>query len=157
VSCGKTQLAVFAAGSLWRSREAGLLAWVDATSRASVLSGYLQAAAAAGIDPAGTAEDVAARFTSWLAQTRLPWLVVLDDLRDAADLSGLWPRGPAGTVLITTPDQDTVSGEPQARVVPVGTFSPREALSYLTGRLAGWPARVASGTGRCWGRGRRCR
>jgi len=44
------------------------------------------------------AETVAARFTSWLAETSRPWLVVLDDLCAPADAEGLWPGGPAGRV-----------------------------------------------------------
>jgi hypothetical protein len=52
-SCGKTQLAACVAGSLLRSRTVGLLAWVTATSRVSVLSGYVQAAARLGLDQAG--------------------------------------------------------------------------------------------------------
>src|ERR1022692_3607120 len=43
-SCGKTQLAVSVAGSMWRSRRLELLVWVTATSRASVLSGFADAA-----------------------------------------------------------------------------------------------------------------
>jgi len=138
-SCGKTQLAAFAAQALWRSGQVDLLAWVDATSRASVLSGFVEAAAAMGIEPAGPAGQVAARFAGWLAETGRPWLVVLDDLRDAADLDGLWPHGPAGTVLITTPGEETVRGDPRARVLPAGAFSTREALTYLMGRLAADP------------------
>jgi tetratricopeptide (TPR) repeat protein len=141
-SCGKTQLAVFFAEALWRSGQVELLAWVDASSRASALSGYVEAAAAVGIEPVGPAEGVAARFTGWLAETARPWLVVLDDLRDPAGLDGLWPRGPVGRVLITTPDEGTVSGGPGesgVQVLPVGAFSTREALNYLMGRLAGDP------------------
>ena len=139
-SCGKTQLAVSFARSLWQSGEADLLIWVVAASRASVLSGYVRAAVAAmGIEPAGDAESVAVRFVSWLGETSRPWLVVLDDLSDAADLEGLWPKGPAGRVLITTARPATFSGERQALVLPVGAFSPREALSFLTGRLAADP------------------
>ena len=67
--CGKTQLAAYLAGSLWQSRDVDLLAWVDATSRASVLSGYVQAAAKLGLDHEGDAEAVAARFLAWLAGT----------------------------------------------------------------------------------------
>ena len=88
-SCGKTQLAAGLAGSLWQSRTVGLLAWVTAASRASILSGYAQAAAQLGLDHGRDAESVAARFTAWLDGTSRPWLVVLDDLRDAADLEGL--------------------------------------------------------------------
>src|SRR5580692_1072948 len=49
-ACGKTQLAAYLAESLRRSGEADLVAWVAADSRASVLSGYRQAAAALGLD-----------------------------------------------------------------------------------------------------------
>lgn len=141
-SCGKTQLAVHAAQALCRSGQVELLAWLDASSRASMLSGYAETAAAAGIDSAGPAEQVAARLTGWLADTTRPWLIVLDDVRDGADLDGLWPRGPAGTVLITTTDEQAIArehGEFQARVIPVGPFSTREALSYLMERLADDP------------------
>ena len=56
-SSGKTQLAVYLAESLWQSRDVALLAWVDAASRASVLSGYAQAAVKLGLDHDGDAED----------------------------------------------------------------------------------------------------
>jgi tetratricopeptide (TPR) repeat protein len=135
-SCGKTQLAVSFAESLWHTRDVNLLVWVVATSRASVLSGYAEAAVAAmGTELSGDAESVAARFLGWLGGTSRPWLVVLGDLSDAADLEGLWPGGPGGMVLITTADPATISAEHQARVLPVGAFSSREALTYLTGRL----------------------
>jgi tetratricopeptide (TPR) repeat protein len=139
-ACGKTQLAVSAAEWLWQAGRVDVLVWAAATSRASVLSGYSEAAAAAmGADPAGDGETVAARFISWLAESSRPWLVVLDDLSDAADLEGLRPEGPAGRVLITAKNSAILSGEHRAQVVPVGAFSPREALSYLMGRLTADP------------------
>ena len=139
-SCGKTQLAVAYAQALWRAREVHLLIWVVATSRASVLSGYVEAAVAViGADPAADAESVAARFLGWLGETRRPWLVVLDDLSDAADLDRLWPRGPAGRVLITTANSATLPSDHVTRALPVGAFSTRESLSYLRGRLTADP------------------
>ena len=139
-SCGKTQLAVCVAESLWRSQKVELLIWAVASNRASVLSGYVEAAVdAMGTDPAGDAESVAARFVSWLGQTSRPWLVVLDDVSDVASLDGLLPDGPAGRVLITTAEKQAFSGEPGKLVQPVGVFSPREALSYLMGRLTADP------------------
>ncbi len=138
-SSGKTQLAVYAAESLWRSGGVDLLVWVVAASRASVLSGLVEAAAATGSDHVGDAESVAASFVEWLGETSRSWLVVLDDLGDAADLDGLWPESPTGRVLITTPDSATVSGEHRARALPVPEFSTREALSYLMGRLTADP------------------
>jgi tetratricopeptide (TPR) repeat protein len=134
--CGKTQLAVYFAESLWQSGELSLLVWVPATSRATVLSSYVQAAGAVlGTDSTGDAEAIAARLISWLADTTEPWLVVFDDLSAAADLDGLWPSGPAGRVLITATDSASLPGDHSAQVLPVGPFSSREALSYLMGRL----------------------
>ena len=91
-SSGKTQLAAAFAESLWQSGGVDLLVWVEATSRASVLSGYAAATAAAtGRYQASSCESVAAQFLSWLGETSRPWLVVLDDLADPANLDGLWP------------------------------------------------------------------
>jgi tetratricopeptide (TPR) repeat protein len=137
-SLGKTQLAVAFAESLWQSGGIDLLVWIEATSRASVLSGYAAATAAVtGRDQASSAESVAAQFLSWLSETSRPWLVVLDDLADAATLDGLRPAGPAGRVLVTSAHAAAVPRG--ARVVPVGPFSLREAISYLSGRLSADP------------------
>ena len=135
-SCGKTQLAVGLAESLWQSREVELLVWVAATSRASVLSGYVAATVAAmGTVPEGDAEAVAARFVGWLSETTRPWLLVLDDLSDEPDLADLWPTGPTGRVLVTTTNSAALPGDHRQAVRQVGSFSRREALSYLMGRL----------------------
>ena len=140
-ACGKTQIAVIIAESLWRSGAIDTLIWISATNRASVLSGYVQASAAAfGVDPAGTAESVAARLVSWLGATNQSWLVVLDDLQDASDLDGLWPEGPNGRVLVTGSQSSLASGRRGVQVVPVGFFSVREALNCLTERLSVNPA-----------------
>jgi tetratricopeptide (TPR) repeat protein len=137
-SSGKTQLAAAFAESLWQSGEIDLLVWIEATSRASVLSGYAAATAAAtGRERASSCESVAAQFLSWLGETSRSWLVVLDDLAGRADLDGLWPAGPAGRVLVTAADTAAIPGG--VRVVPVGPFSVREAIGYLNGRLAADP------------------
>jgi tetratricopeptide (TPR) repeat protein len=136
-TCGKTQIAVMIAESLWRSHAIDALVWITATDRASVLSGFVQASAAVtGIELTGTAESVAARFVSWLGETRQPWLVVLDDLADTADLDGLWPQGPAGRLLATSTRPAIASSRRGTRVIPVGSFSVREALNGLTERLS---------------------
>jgi tetratricopeptide (TPR) repeat protein len=135
---GKTQLAAAFAESLWQSGGVDLLVWIDATSRASVLSGYAAATAAAtSRDQASTCESVAAQFLSWLGETSRPWLVVLDDLTDPANLEGLWPAGRAGRVLVTSADAAAVPSG--MRVIPVGPFSLREAISFLSGRLQADP------------------
>jgi tetratricopeptide (TPR) repeat protein len=142
-SCGKTQLAVCMAESLWQTRRVELLAWVTATSRASVLSGYAEAAVGAmGAGPGGDGEPAAARFAGWLGQTSRPWLVVLDDLRDVADLEGLWPSGPAGRVLITTGNPVAFTDDQGALIHRVGVFSPHDAQLYVTGRLKAQPDKL---------------
>ncbi len=134
-SSGKTQLAAAFAESLWHSGGVDLLVWIEATSRASVLSGYATATATAtGRDQVSSCESVAAQFLSWLGETSRSWLVVLDDLADPAALDGLWPVGPPGRVLVTSVDAAAVPSG--MRVVPVGSFSLREAISYLSGRLS---------------------
>ena len=137
-SSGKTQLAAAFAESLWQSGGVDLLVWIEATSRASVLSGYAAATAAVtGRDQASSCESVAAQFLSWLGETSRSWLVVLDDLSDPANLDGLWPAGPAGRVLVTSAEEAAVPSG--MRIVPLGPFSLREAISYLSGRLAADP------------------
>jgi tetratricopeptide (TPR) repeat protein len=140
-ACGKTQIAAIIAESLWRSGAIDALIWINATSRASVLSHLVQASVAAtGIEPTGTAESVAARFVSWLGQTQQQWLVVLDDLSESEDLDTLWPDGLAGRVLVTSSHSAVTAGRRRAQVIPVGFFSVREALNCLTERLSVNPA-----------------
>jgi len=135
-SRGKTQLASWLAGSLQRSGGVDFLAWVNAASRASVLSGYAGAAARLGLDDGGDAESVAARFAVWLAGTARRWLLVLDDLRDPADLDSLWPCGPAGRVLITAVDAAVIPDGLRPVTVPVPALSLRETMGYLFNRLS---------------------
>ncbi len=134
---GKTQLAVQHAESLWQARALDLLVWIDASSRASVLTGYVEAASElAATPPAAAAEDAATSFLRWLGGTDRRWLLVLDDVPDAEILQGLWPRGPAGRVLITTADAQAVAGLRDVLVLELGAFSPREAMTYLVSRLS---------------------
>lgn len=134
--CGKTQLAVYLAETLWRGGELDLLVWINAASEASVLAGYAEAAiAATGVDPSGDAESLATRFLSWLSTTSRSWLVVLDGLTLSLDMTGLWPYGATGRTLVTTPDPAAAFSAVPTTPVPVGGLSRREALSYLLGRL----------------------
>lgn len=137
-ACGKTQLAVHYAESRWQERAIDLLAWIDASSRASILCGYVDAASAtAGSAPKGDPESVAAAFLGWLVRTERRWLIVLDDLADAAAIDGLWPEGGSGQVVVTTRNADAVSG--RAPCLEIGAFSRRDAMSYLVGRLSSDP------------------
>jgi hypothetical protein len=137
---GKTQLAVQYTESQWQARAVDLLIWTDASSRAAVLAGYAQAVRVlSGRHPTATADGIAASLLHWLAQTNRRWLIVLDDLQDPAVLQGLWPRGPAGRVLITTASSAAVPERHDVQVFEVGSFSPREAMTYLVSRLSSDP------------------
>jgi hypothetical protein len=135
---GKTQLAAYLAHTWRQGNQDGVLLWLTAGSRDSVLSGYAQAAAGRP-GAADDAEAASARFLSWLAETSRPWLAVLDGVSDPGDLDGLWPEGPAGRVLVTAEDDAVVPVSRNPLLLPVGKFSPHEALSYLIARLSADP------------------
>ena len=133
---GKTQLAAALAHGLWDNRSVDLLVWVGAASRDAILSGYASALTDLGAaDPDDDLLASAQRFLTWLSRTERRWVVVLDDLADPADLDGLWPFGTDGRVVVTA-RQETSLDEPNRRIVPVGSFTMREALAYLTARLS---------------------
>ena len=149
---GKTQIAVAFTHALWGARAVEALAWVPATSREAIITGFAQAARTVGAaDQALPAEAAADRYIGWLAHTRRPWALILDDLNSLADLENLWPAGPAGQVVITTrlPEDAFRAGPAPApgppgaaagpRIAPVGGFSRREALAYLSARLTDFP------------------
>ncbi len=141
---GKTQAAAAAFGA----DTAEVAIWVTATSRPEIVSAYAlgHVAIHATAPPAdtGEAELLAGRTLDWLAHTSSPWLVVLDDVADPADLRGLWPTGSAGRVLITTRRRDAAMLG-KGTVVEVDAFTAGEAATYLATKLSGFsglPARV---------------
>jgi tetratricopeptide (TPR) repeat protein len=137
---GKTQLAAFYAESQWRRRAFDLVVWIDASSTASILSAYVTTVQAlTGMRMPGIAESVAASFLTWLRETDRRWLIVLDDVPNSSVLQGLWPAGPAGRVVLTTPSAQATVGLQDVLTLELGPFSKREAMSYLAGRLSSDP------------------
>jgi tetratricopeptide (TPR) repeat protein len=152
---GKTQLAVEFTHAMWNTRTVEVLIWVNAASRESVITGFAQAANTVDASqPDEGAETAAARFVSWLAHTRRPWALVIDDLAELSDLEDLWPAGASGRVLITSrlpasvfedavaeggPAQGSTAEGMNLRVVPVSGLNRREALDYVTSRLSDYP------------------
>jgi tetratricopeptide (TPR) repeat protein len=134
---GKTSLASALARSCWESGTARLVAWISATSRDSLLTGYAGAAQDLGLvgPVAGYAQLLASRFLEWLASTDQPWLVVLDDLANPGIIDGLWPAGNTGWVVVTAAAAEALPSACQPKHVEVGAFSPREALDYLSAAL----------------------
>jgi len=86
--------------AMWNTRTVEILIWVNAASRESVSTGFAQAANT--VDASQPDEraprTAAARFVSWLAHTRRPWALVIDDLAELSDLEDLCrPARPAGS------------------------------------------------------------
>ena len=139
---GKTQIAVAFTHALWGARAVDALVWVSATSREAIITGFAQAARTVGAaDQTLSAEAAAVRFTGWLAHTRRPWALILDNLVSLADLESLWPAGQAGQVVITTRLPETVF-----LPGPGSSQSPR--TPRRPGR--GSPRSAGSAAARCW-------
>jgi tetratricopeptide (TPR) repeat protein len=142
---GKTQLAVDFTHAMWNTRAVEILVWVTASSRESIVTGFAQAANTVDASqPDEGAESAAARFVSWLAHTRRPWALVIDDLAEMSDLDGLWPSGASGRLLITSrlpanAFEAIVDEDRELRLVPVSGLNRREALDYVTSRLTDYP------------------
>ncbi|MFE7531306.1 FxSxx-COOH system tetratricopeptide repeat protein [Kitasatospora sp. NPDC057542] len=139
---GKTQLAAHHARQVWARGGVDLLVWISATTREAVISAYAQAAAEVlGADLADP-ERAAHAFLAWLepkpGTTQRRWLVVLDDVASPADLRGLWPPASqqGGRTLVTTRRRDAAMTSSDRLLVPVGLFTPDEAVAYLTTVLA---------------------
>jgi hypothetical protein len=138
---GKTQLAAAYARQAW-SEGLGLLAWVNASSRDAIVAAYTDAALKlelAGADKEDP-ERSAREFLSWAEiVTDRWWLVVLDDVQRAGDLSGLWPpaaeSAAAGQVLVTTRLREAALAGPDRRTVEVPVFTIAEARAYLQAKL----------------------
>jgi tetratricopeptide (TPR) repeat protein len=142
---GKTQLAVEFAHAMWNTRAVELLVWVTAANAESVVAGFAEAANTVDASQRDEgAEMAAARFVSWLAHTRQPWALIIDDLAELSDLEELWPAGASGRVLITTrlpadTFEDPAFEDRELRVVPVPGLNRREALDYVASRLTDHP------------------
>jgi len=143
---GKTQLAIGFAHAMWSARAVELLAWVPAGNRSAIIAGYARAAADLGLLAeeelsAGPADSAAQRFLDWLRTTERRWAVILDGVASPVDVEGLWPRGPAGQVVVTSRLRESElawSGD-NVTAHAVGGFSRREALAYLNARLTAFP------------------
>jgi tetratricopeptide (TPR) repeat protein len=143
---GKTQLAVDFTHAMWNARTVEVLIWVTASNREAVITSFAQAADTVdAANPTETAEVAATRFITWLGNTRRPWALVVDDLREVSDLADLWPSGPPRRLLIPSSlTASELAGIPAlaragTQIIPLGGFTRREALSYLSSRLTNYP------------------
>ena len=109
--------------------------WVKGESVASILSGYAEAAVRLDLaDRDAGVKDLACCFLGFLASTAKSWLVIIDDLGDPADMTGLWPPT-GGQVVLTTRRRDGSLSGGGRKVLDVGVYNPIEAQAYLDERL----------------------
>ena len=144
---GKTQIAADYAERCWAAGELDLLMWVTAASREAVVSAYAQVAAAlhhlTGLPTSGDPGRDAQQVLEWWAGTPRRWLVVLDDVQNPADLTGLWPPLTAtGRVVATTRRRDAALRSQGRQMIQVDVFTPEEAGAYLHHALDGDPHRL---------------
>jgi hypothetical protein len=139
---GKTQLAAALARRFIEAASLDVLVWVTAQTRDAVVSAYARAARAIlGVGESDT-EAAAQTFLEWLSATTGQWLIVLDDLADPDQLTGLWPpRSVSGRVVVTTRRRDDALAS-HGRMVAVGVFTPEEAHAYLAEKFSTRPERL---------------
>ncbi|WP_241094340.1 FxSxx-COOH system tetratricopeptide repeat protein [Actinacidiphila bryophytorum] len=135
---GKTQLAADYAKETWADGTGvDLLVWVTASSRTAVVSEFAQAGAQVCNADLSDPLRAAHAFLTWLQTGRRRWLVVLDDVADPADLTGLWPPAVSeGRTVVTTRRRDAALAGGGRRMVDVGVFTPAQAGDYLASVLA---------------------
>ncbi len=137
---GKTQLAAHYARQAWTGDELDVLVWVSASSRPAIVSAFAQAAEELLAHESGDPERSAQAFLRWLepkppgSEPVCRWLVVLDDVADPADVTGLWPaKNPYGRTVVTTRRRDAAL--PGHRI-DLEVFTPDQAVAYLVDFLA---------------------
>jgi hypothetical protein len=134
---GKTQLAVDLAEEAWGDgRGVDLLVWVTAGSRDAIVAEYARAGAQVCGAQESAPQQAARAFLAWLRGSGRRWLVVLDDVADPADVSGLWPPAVAyGRTVVTTRRRDAALSGGGRHVVEVGVFTAQEAQAYVASVL----------------------
>ena len=111
----------------------GLVVWLSAVSAEAITLGYKQLMAdTTGVDvKEKSTDDVLAEVKTRLFRSKVPWLLVFDNLEDRTLLEKFLPHGgPHGHVLITTRmvDADTVD---EHHVMRLGCFRPTESVALL--------------------------
>jgi len=133
---GKTQLAVDLVHRSWVDHQVDLVVWVAAISRTTMVSAFAEAAAKIGVAGHGDEEAAGRRFLAWLTEEHgRRWLVVLDDVRDPADLRGLWPPTGNGNTVVTTRGRQAAFAGSGRRIITVDVFEPSESISYMRDKL----------------------
>ena len=138
---GKSQLARW----YFDASDAPVKVWADASRIGGLVSAY--AAAARGLGQPGENEaELSAWFRAWLS-SGTEWFVVLDDLDvDPGEVASWWPpRTATGRTLATTRRREAGYDAADRVMVDLDVYTPEEAESYVTDRLAAHAADLPTG------------
>ncbi|MFC3890516.1 tetratricopeptide repeat protein [Lentzea rhizosphaerae] len=83
-------------------------------------------------DEAKLVRDAVQRANVWLSEQKQPWLLVLDNLPDAAALRGLFPAKGNGHVLVTSQAGRWPNPGAVHHIAPLGTDAAVELLSAMS-------------------------
>ncbi|ROO89293.1 tetratricopeptide repeat protein [Actinocorallia herbida] len=130
---GKTQIAAACAKRAWQRGTFEALVWVDASRRATIKGGYAAAAQRLDLCLGDDPDQGSHAFLEWVQASTTPCLIVLDGLRDPADLRDLWPAAAgAHRVIVTTRRRDASLSGYGRQFLDIPVFTLPEAKTYLT-------------------------
>jgi hypothetical protein len=116
----------------------GLVIWLHAPSAESIAAGYRQLMAdTTGVDVKDKdTDEVVAEVKARLFRSKVPWLLVFDNLEDQSLLEKFVPNGGTGHVLVTTRLVNTDNVDFGDQTMILGCFNASESVELLC-RAAG--------------------
>lgn len=129
---GKTQLATTLATEC-ENQGWSLIAWLDASSKDAIVSGFVELARAMKIDTKdepSEAQIIKRLFTELKSSDWDDRLIIFDNVEDITHLTELTPDAPGLRVIATT--TNSIGWEQQSwQTINVETFSRKDAIQYL--------------------------
>jgi hypothetical protein len=116
----------------------GLVIWLRAPSAESIAAGYRQLMTdTTGVDVKDKdTDEVVTEVKARLFRSKVPWLLVFDNLEDQSLLEKFVPNGGIGHVLVTTRLVNTDNLDSGDQTMILGCFNPSESVELLC-RAAG--------------------
>ncbi|QPC80181.1 hypothetical protein HYE68_010933 [Fusarium pseudograminearum] len=134
---GKTSIALqYAYQSL---SEYKIILWMRSAPTTALDQGCVDALIRFGVVKDGTKPGVDNRqkWTDYLSQSAVPWLIIFDNVDQADDLHQLWPMDGNGKIIITTRSPMVGYGLTEDEI-PICTFTEEEGRQCII-HLTSWP------------------
>ncbi|KAL7784962.1 P-loop containing nucleoside triphosphate hydrolase protein [Trichoderma ceciliae] len=114
-----------------------IILWISSETALSLDQSLREAAAKLGLDDASQRDSLRNKVAvlDKLEQSDAPWLVIFDNLDDASVITGFWPHGGQGSIIVTSVISDVIFNfDPYEIKVP--PFSEEEAVGCLLKQLS---------------------